>query len=72
MVVTLTVFLQVFDDLPAIDQGLQFCRRAQVLEKVSALVAVPQAYHGVEEGVFGAVLLAFGFVAVGFHVEPMY
>ena len=66
------VLLEVLDDLPAIDEGLEFRWRAEVLEEITTLGPGLQADYGREQRVFGALLLTFGFVAIGFHVESMY
>jgi hypothetical protein len=61
------ILLKQANNLPAIDQRLQFGRRAQVFEKVSAFGGILQADHRIEEGVFVAFSLACGVVSIGFH-----
>ncbi len=59
--------LQVCDHLPAINQGLQLRRSAKVLEEEAAFFHALQRDNGIEQCVFGALLLAFGFVAIWLH-----
>jgi len=66
------VLLEIFDHLPTIYECLEFCGGAQILEEIAALVPRLEADDGLKQGVFGALLLAFGIVSVGFHSESMY
>lgn len=59
--------LQVFDDLPAIHEGLEFRGSAQILQESSTLVDGLEAADSSAERVFGACLLAFCFVTIGLH-----
>ena len=58
---------QVFHDLPAIDERLKLCGCAEILEEIAAFVGAPEADYSVKKRVFGARLLAFGFVSIGLH-----
>ena len=58
---------QVFNDLPAIDERLKLCGCAEILEKIAAFSGALEADYSVKKGVFGACLLAFGFVSIGLH-----
>ena len=60
--------LQVLDDLPAIDERLKFRRRAQVLEEIAALLGALEADESLEQARLRRVLLALGFVSIGFQV----
>ncbi len=60
-------FLQQANDLPAIDQRLQFRRRAQVFEKIATFGQALQLVHRTKKGVFIAFSLAVSVVSVGFH-----
>ena len=66
------VLLEVFHDLPAIDQGLQLGGRAEILEEISTLGGRLEADYGVKQGIFSTLLLSLGFVTIGFHVASMY
>ena len=59
--------LKVFDDLPSVDESLEFCGRAQILEEISALLDRLEAHQGLEERVLRSGLLALGLVTVRFH-----
>jgi len=59
--------LQVFDNLPAVHEGLEFGWGAQVLKEISALIDAIKADDGIEQGALGAGLLAIGFVSIRFH-----
>lgn len=59
--------LQAGDHLPAINQGLQLRRSAKVFEEQAAFLRALQRDNGIEQCVFGTLLLAFGFVAIWFH-----
>ena len=61
------ILLQVFNDLPSIDQRLKFGRRAQVLEEILTLLRGLEAVDGLKKGTFGIGLLAPCFIAVRFH-----
>ena len=83
MVVTLTpvcsvdlavghALLQQPDDRPAVGEGLQFRRRAEVAEEVTALVDAPEREHGLEQRAFRGGFLAGGDARWFFTVDPMY
>jgi hypothetical protein len=59
--------LEILDDLPSVDEGLEFCRRAQVFEEIPSLLDTLEAHDSLEESVFRPGLLALGLVAVWFH-----
>lgn len=61
------ILLQKSNDLPTIDQRLQFRRRAQVFEKVTTIAHVLQTVHRSEKGIFIAFSLAGSVVSIGFH-----
>ena len=61
------VLLQVFHNLPAIDERLKFGRCAQIFEEIAALLKAFEAVDGFEKSTFGVGLLAPGFIAVWFH-----
>jgi len=52
------VLLQVFHNLPAIDQCLEFGGSAEVLEEIAALSGRPEADYGLEKGILGTLLLS--------------
>ena len=58
---------QIGNNLPTIDERLQFRGCAEVLEEIAALVDVCQADDRLKERVFGARLLTVGIVSVRFH-----
>ena len=66
------LLLQVFNDLPAIDQSLKFGRRAQILEEIAAFLKALEAVDGLEKSAFGVGLLTSGFITVGLHDVPVY
>ena len=61
------VFLQISDDLPPIHERLQLGGCAQIREEIATFSDTLQSHYCLEERVFGARLLAFGFVSVRFH-----
>ena len=61
------VLLQKSNDLPAVNQRLQFRWCTQILEKFTTIAHTLKAIHRIEKVVFIAFLLAGGFVAIGFH-----
>ena len=61
------ILLQKSDDLPAVNQRLQFRWCTQILEKITTIAHTLEAIHRFEKGVFIAFLLPGGFVAIGFH-----
>lgn len=61
------IALQKANHLPAIDECLQFGRRAQILEKVSALLRALQATHCFKKRIFVASSLSGSLVLLGFH-----
>ena len=60
-------FLEQAHDLPAIDDGLQLGRSAEILEEISALFGGSKRNDRVEERVFGTGLAAIRVVTVRFH-----
>jgi hypothetical protein len=52
------ILLQVFHNLPAIDQCLEFGGSAEVLEEIAALSGRPEADYGLEKGILGTLLLS--------------
>ena len=61
------VFFEQGDDLPAIDQGLQFRWRAQVFEEAANLVDVAQRADCLEQCIFCPFAVPGGVVSIGFH-----
>jgi hypothetical protein len=66
------ILLEQADDLPAIDQRLEFGGRAQVFKEISALVHVSQGIHSPEKIILAALPLRSGVIPVRFHIAPMY
>ena len=64
--------LQVFDDLPAVYERLEFRGRAQILEEIAALVARLQADDGLEKGILGTHSAPVAVVSVRLHNVSMY
>ena len=59
--------LQPFDYRPAVGDGLQLCRRAQIAEERASFVDVLEGQHGGEQAALGERLLAGGDVAMLLH-----
>jgi hypothetical protein len=59
--------LEICNDLPTVNERLEFGWRAEVLEKTAALPGRFEADYGLEKVIFGTRLLPFGFVAIGFN-----
>jgi hypothetical protein len=59
---------EIGNDLPTVNERLEFGRGAKVLKKTAALVGRFEADDGHEKLIFGTRLLPVSFVAIGFHV----
>ena len=58
---------KIFNDLPSIYKRLELGWSTEVLKEIAAFIDAPEADDGLIKGVFGACLLAFGVVSIGFH-----
>ena len=61
------VLFKIFNNLPTINEGLEFRRGAEIFEEAAALRDVLEADNGFEKGIFGTRLLSFCFVSIGLH-----
>jgi hypothetical protein len=61
------ILLQIFHNLPPVNEGLKFCGGTQVLKEIAAFFTALEAIDCLEEGAFGVCLLAPCFIAVRFH-----
>ena len=59
---------EIFDDLPAIDKGLQLGGRTKIAKKIAALTDRAQALHGFEKGILSLLSASDGIFAVGLQV----
>jgi hypothetical protein len=62
------IFLEILNDLPAVNQRLELCRGAKIFKKTTYFLGISHCGECPDEGRFGTFLLTVCFVSIRLHV----